>query len=155
MTADRIDPFDLLGELPTGTAVLEASAGTGKTYTIAALVVRYVAEGIASLDELLVITFGRMASQELRERVRSQLVVAQRALARPGSVGDDRFLEFLVGVGADELRLAASASPTRWPPSTRRRSRPPTSSASWCCVPSAWRGTPTPAPPSWRTSTSS
>ena len=105
MTADRIDPFDLLGELPTGTAVLEASAGTGKTYTIAALVVRYVAEGIASLDELLVITFGRMASQELRERVRSQLVVAQRALARPGSVGDDRFLEFLVGVGAAELRL--------------------------------------------------
>ena len=44
--SDRpIEPFDLLAELPTGTTVLEASAGTGKTYTIAALVVRYVAEG--------------------------------------------------------------------------------------------------------------
>ncbi len=98
-----MEPFDLLGDLPTGTAVLEASAGTGKTYTIAALVVRYVAEGVAALDEMLVITFGRMASQELRERVRSQLVAAERALRDPASVGDDRFLRFLVEVPAPEL----------------------------------------------------
>ncbi len=105
MSTARIASFDLLGDLPSGTAVLEASAGTGKTYTIAALVVRYVAEGIASLDEMLVITFGRMASQELRERVRSQLVVAERALADPASVGDnDLFLQFLVDVGAADLR---------------------------------------------------
>ena len=32
--------FDLCGELPTGTTVLEASAGTGKTFTIAALATR-------------------------------------------------------------------------------------------------------------------
>ena len=32
------EPFDLLGPLPEGTTVLEASAGTGKTWTIAALV---------------------------------------------------------------------------------------------------------------------
>ena len=38
-------PFDVCGPLPTGTTVLEASAGTGKTYTIAALAARYVAEG--------------------------------------------------------------------------------------------------------------
>ena len=31
-------PFDVLGPLPQGTTVLEASAGTGKTFTIAALV---------------------------------------------------------------------------------------------------------------------
>ena len=80
-----MQPFDLLGPLPTGTTVLEASAGTGKTYTVGALVTRYVAEGVAKLDELLVITFGRMASQELRERVREQLVEAQRALADPAS----------------------------------------------------------------------
>src|SRR4051812_18241912 len=30
-------PFDIRGPLPTGVTVLEASAGTGKTYTIAAL----------------------------------------------------------------------------------------------------------------------
>jgi exodeoxyribonuclease V beta subunit len=78
-----MEPFDLLGELPTGTTLLEASAGTGKTYAVGALVARYVAEGVARLDEMLVITFGRAASQELRERVREQLVEAERALVHP------------------------------------------------------------------------
>ena len=62
------EPFDIHGPLPTGTTVLEASAGTGKTWTIAALVTRYVAEGVHTLGELLVVTFGRAASRELRER---------------------------------------------------------------------------------------
>jgi exodeoxyribonuclease V beta subunit len=97
-------PFDLLGELPIGTTVLEASAGTGKTYTIAALVARYVAEGVATLDEMLVITFSRMASQELRERVRSQLVAAERALGDPAGIpSGEAFLELLCDVGAAEL----------------------------------------------------
>ena len=78
-----MEPFDLLGELPTGTVVLEASAGTGKTYALAGLVTRFVAEGRARLDEMLLITFGRAASQELRERVRTQLLEAELALADP------------------------------------------------------------------------
>ncbi len=79
-----MDTFDITAPLPAkGTTLLEASAGTGKTWTIAALVTRYVAEGVATLDELLVVTFTRAASQELRERVREQLVEAQRALADP------------------------------------------------------------------------
>ena len=41
------------------------------------------------LDQLLVITFGRAASQELRERVREQLVAAERALADPASARAD------------------------------------------------------------------
>ncbi len=45
--------FDVCGELPTGTTVLEASAGTGKTFTIAALATRYVAEGHATLPDLM------------------------------------------------------------------------------------------------------
>lgn len=75
--------FDICAPLPTGTTLLEASAGTGKTWTIAALVTRYVAEGAATLDEMLVVTFTRAASQELRERVRTQLVEAQRAFMEP------------------------------------------------------------------------
>ena len=55
--------------------LLEASAGTGKTFTIAALATRYVAEG-TPIDRLLVITFTRMATGELRERVRDRLVRA-------------------------------------------------------------------------------
>ena len=93
-----MEPFDLLAELPSGTTLLEASAGTGKTFAVGALVTRYVAEGHAALDEMLVITFGRAASQELRERVREQLVVAERALADPVSA---RLAGGLVGRLAD------------------------------------------------------
>ena len=72
--------FDVCGPLPEGVTVLEASAGTGKTYTIAALTARYVAEG-TPLDRLLLITFTRMATGELRDRVRERLVGAERALS--------------------------------------------------------------------------
>ena len=44
--------FDVCGPLPTGVTVLEASAGTGKTYAIAALAARYIADGVP-LDEML------------------------------------------------------------------------------------------------------
>ncbi|NPC98161.1 UvrD-helicase domain-containing protein [Nocardioides sp. zg-DK7169] len=82
--------FEVTGELPgVGTTLLEASAGTGKTFTVGALVTRYVAEGVAALEEMLVITFGRAASQELRERVRDQLVEAERALGDPDSADRD------------------------------------------------------------------
>ena len=72
-------PFDVRGPLPAGVTVLEASAGTGKTYTIAALAARYVAEG-TPLDRLLLVTFTRMATGELRERVRERLVSVEHGL---------------------------------------------------------------------------
>ncbi len=73
--------FDVCGPLPRGVTVLEASAGTGKTYAIAALAARYVAEGVP-LARLLLVTFTRMATGELRERVRGRLRDAERALDR-------------------------------------------------------------------------
>ena len=82
MTAvDAHAAFDVCGPLPTGVTVLEASAGTGKTYTIAALAARYVAEG-TPLDRLLLVTFTRMATGELRERVRERLVSAEQGSSR-------------------------------------------------------------------------
>ncbi|HEV7805207.1 MAG TPA: UvrD-helicase domain-containing protein [Solirubrobacteraceae bacterium] len=74
-------PFDVRGPLPSGVTVLEASAGTGKTYTIAALAARYVADGIP-LERLLLVTFTRMATGELRERVRERLVSVEHGLGR-------------------------------------------------------------------------
>jgi exodeoxyribonuclease V beta subunit len=73
--------FDVAGALPRGVTVLEASAGTGKTFTIAALAARYVADGMP-LDRLLLVTFTRMATGELRERVRERLTGAEHALTR-------------------------------------------------------------------------
>jgi exodeoxyribonuclease V beta subunit len=71
--------FDACGPLPTGVTVLEASAGTGKTYTIAALATRYVADGVP-LEQLLLVTFTRLATGELRDRVRGRLTAARQAL---------------------------------------------------------------------------
>jgi exodeoxyribonuclease V beta subunit len=73
--------FDICGPLPSGVTVLEASAGTGKTYTIAALATRYVADGLR-LDELLLVTFTRAATGELRDRVRQRLTATRAALDR-------------------------------------------------------------------------
>lgn len=104
-----MDVFDLAGPLPRGTALLEASAGTGKTYAIGALVTRYVAEGVVPLDQMLVVTFGRAATQELRDRVRGALVRAERTFAaalagrEPGQV--DAVLAALLDV--DDATRAA------------------------------------------------
>ncbi|GAB3492758.1 exodeoxyribonuclease V subunit beta [Flexivirga lutea] len=108
MNPSRADePFDIHGPLPTGTTVLEASAGTGKTWTIAALVTRYVAEGAHTLDELLVVTFGRAASRELRERVREQLVAAAEALDDPHAAPPDPLLRALIEVAPAERAARA------------------------------------------------
>jgi exodeoxyribonuclease V beta subunit len=92
-TAIPLQPteFDVCGPLPTGVTVLEASAGTGKTYTIAALAARYVAEGVP-LERLLLVTFTRIATGELRERVRERLVSVERSLGRglAGAPADDQ-----------------------------------------------------------------
>ncbi len=98
------EPFDLLGPLPEGTTVLEASAGTGKTFTIAGLVARYVAEGVATMDELLVVSFSRESTRELRERVRERLVSARDGLSDPASApSDDRVLVHLADADAAEI----------------------------------------------------
>ena len=97
--------FDLVGELPTGTTVLEASAGTGKTHTIAALAARYVAEGVARIEDLMLVTFGRAATVELRERVRERLVGTSTALADPeqARVATDEVVRHLARGSADEV----------------------------------------------------
>jgi exodeoxyribonuclease V beta subunit len=91
-----MDVFDITGPLPgVGTTVLEASAGTGKTYAVAALATRVVAEDVAALDELLVITFSRAATQELRDRVREMFVRVAAALDDPDETDQDDVVRVL------------------------------------------------------------
>ncbi|MFW0790779.1 UvrD-helicase domain-containing protein [Gordonia sp. CPCC 205333] len=88
-------PFDLAGPLPTGTTVLEASAGTGKTYAIVSLAVRYIADGVP-ISRLLMATFSNAASAELRDRTRSRLLESAAALSDPATVdGADKLLSVL------------------------------------------------------------
>lgn len=98
--------FRATGALPgVGTHVLEASAGTGKTYTIAALAARYVADGLP-LGQLMMITFSRAATGELRERIRSRLTDSEAALERAlagGDPGQDEVDRLLCTGSEDEV----------------------------------------------------
>ena len=79
-----------------GARLIEASAGTGKTWTIAALYVRLVL-GHGGDDgftrpllppEILVMTFTRAATRELSNRVRERLVDAAAAFRAEGEIAD-------------------------------------------------------------------
>ncbi|WP_245713864.1 UvrD-helicase domain-containing protein [Nocardia vaccinii] len=102
--------FELCGELPSGTTVLEASAGTGKTYAIVGLAVRYVAEREVDISELLLVTFSRAATQELRERTRDRFVAAAAALADPETAvrSDDELIRHLAQADSAEIGLRRS-----------------------------------------------
>ena len=72
--------FTITSDLPTGPLLLEASAGTGKTWTIAALTARFIAETDTRIDELLLITFSNKAAQELRNSVFTRLQKTEESL---------------------------------------------------------------------------
>lgn len=78
-----IREFDPIAQLPPGTTVLEASAGTGKTHAVADLAVRLIAAGDSTIDRLLLVTFSRAATRELRARVRAHLLQATVAATGP------------------------------------------------------------------------
>jgi len=74
--------------------IVEASAGTGKTYTIVGLYVRLLIEEKLNVDEILVVTFTKKATAELRERILDRLRECLVSL-KNGEPGDDSFLNEL------------------------------------------------------------
>ena len=62
------------GDLHRGVNLVEASAGTGKTYAIAMLVLRAIVEQGITIDKILIVTFTKAATEELRSRIRLRLV---------------------------------------------------------------------------------
>ena len=85
--------------LAAGVALVEASAGTGKTRELTGIVARLVVEEGRRLDEILVVTFTRAATAELRERIRETLRSARRAIAagEAGITGEGSQAEELLG----------------------------------------------------------
>lgn len=86
--------FDLLTGPLQGRHLLEASAGTGKTYTIAGLFLRLLLEQKIPVDQILVVTFTEAATNELKERIHTTLQNARGAFA--GERCDDPFLKAYV-----------------------------------------------------------
>ena len=76
-------PFDLLDDhVPLGLSVIEASAGTGKTWTIAHLIPKLLIDGrLAGLKQAVLVTFTEDAARELAERVRRSVIEAEELLA--------------------------------------------------------------------------
>ncbi|MGB1311085.1 MAG: UvrD-helicase domain-containing protein, partial [Leucothrix sp.] len=83
-----------------GTNLIEASAGTGKTFSIAMLVLRFIVEQKLSIEEILVVTFTKAATQELRVRIRNRLQDLRGYLLNPSSADnlDEAFMQW-----ADQL----------------------------------------------------
>jgi exodeoxyribonuclease V beta subunit len=101
-----------LAETPIedGTTLIEASAGTGKTYCLAGLVVRLLVERkVDSIGRILVVTFTNAAADELSGRIREAVRHAREALSRPAEgPGEEPYLRAL-----RERFGAAAATPLR------------------------------------------
>jgi exodeoxyribonuclease V beta subunit len=72
-------PLDIATLPLEGTTLIEASAGTGKTFAIAQIYVRLILEKKLGVDNILVVTFTEAAAGELRERIRANLIEAHGA----------------------------------------------------------------------------
>ena len=86
--------------LHKGVNLIEASAGTGKTYTIAMLVLRLVVESDIPIDKILVVTFTKAATEELKARIRNRLADAKRILS-----GDDSISDVTISTWLDQIDL--------------------------------------------------
>jgi len=74
----------------TGLRLIEASAGTGKTFTLATLFTRLVVEQHLRMGQILAVTFTEAATQELRARIRDRLELAARLLDLDASLDEDQ-----------------------------------------------------------------
>ena len=77
--------------------LIEASAGTGKTYTIVGLFVRLLAEKNLSVDQILVMTFTKKATAELRDRIFARLQDCLSILEGRYQQTPDSFLQEFAG----------------------------------------------------------
>ncbi|MBM3201849.1 MAG: hypothetical protein FJZ56_05520, partial [Chlamydiae bacterium] len=88
-----------------GQFFLEASAGTGKTFTIEHMVVRLlITEPVMSLDQILVVTFTKAATRELRQRIYAKIQESLR-MWKEESLDAPDYLQSLFGDETTFLRL--------------------------------------------------
>lgn len=89
-----------------GTNLIEASAGTGKTYAIACLYLRLLIEKDLTPEQILVVTYTEAATKELRGRIRSRIREALGVMS--GAATQDAFLAGLAdnvnGQGSDRIK---------------------------------------------------
>lgn len=114
--ATSFTPFDPLSVPLERTQFVEASAGTGKTYSITLLYLRCLLEKRLAPNAILVVTFTRAATAELRDRIRRGIVDARTHLEadEAGRESTDETLRTYLATYIDEgredaLRLLSEA----------------------------------------------
>jgi len=88
-----------------GQILIEASAGTGKTYTIALLFLRLLLEQELAAEEILVVTFTKAAAEELRGRIRQRIRDALDVLEN-GTQDDQNLHDLLAQAGSMDKAAA-------------------------------------------------
>ena len=88
MNTPTIEKLEPLAAPLQGINLIEASAGTGKTYTITTLFIRLILERNLTVDTILVVTFTEAATEELRDRIRRRLRETLTAFEQ-GKCNDD------------------------------------------------------------------
>ncbi len=109
-TADQtVEPVALSASLD-GLHLIEASAGTGKTWTLSGLFLRLVVERGVAIDRILAVTFTKAATAELRDRIRARLSLMLDRLEDRGEPDDfcDRLRARLPDEALARRRLQAA-----------------------------------------------
>jgi exodeoxyribonuclease V beta subunit len=83
-----VRPFDVFKADLDGLSLIEASAGTGKTWNICGLYLRLLLERKLEVQKILVVTFTNAATAELRDRIRSRIVEVLECLRGRASPTD-------------------------------------------------------------------
>lgn len=108
----EIAPLDSTRLPLQGHCLIEASAGTGKTYTLAALYLRALLgagdcawQRPLSVEEILVVTFTEAATQELRDRIRRRIQQARQAFVQGDAQGDPLLADLLATLSDHPLQV--------------------------------------------------
>ena len=110
MTKRALQPLAVDRVPLQGTNLVEASAGTGKTWTIVALYVRLLLERRIPVEQILVVTFTKAATGELKSRVLERLVALRDALSKDVEAlrdSDDPLLRHVAQQCSDPTRDVA------------------------------------------------
>ena len=99
-------PLDVFECPLDGTSLIEASAGTGKTWNICGLYLRLLLERRLNVQQILVVTFTNAATAELRERIRSRISQTLAQLRGSGPALADPFVDALLQSLRARHRLA-------------------------------------------------
>ncbi len=91
------EEFDVFTCPLSGRVLIEASAGTGKTWNIGGLYLRLLLEKQLEVKQILVVTFTRAATAELRDRIRGRIEKALSYLNGVDDLSGDTFLLELIG----------------------------------------------------------